>query len=157
VAEILGRLLVTPLVFNTQLIANYKMFIIQAPYPTLQVTMLLPNPQFSDAESLLDTVNIKRAMDGTLYTYVHTRESRRKLSLNFSLTRNKALELRAFIQSYFSSKVKIKDHNNRVWVVNFTNNPFEYDTPERAAPAISPMPLGELQTITLEFEGIEIV
>lgn len=38
------------------------MFIIQAPYPTLQVTTILPSPQFSDAESLLDTVDIKRTM-----------------------------------------------------------------------------------------------
>jgi hypothetical protein len=73
----------------------------------------------------------------------------------FKLTRNKALEMRAFFQSYFASKITVVDHNDRVWVGNFVNNPFEFDTVSRAGPAISPMPRGETQTITIEFEGIE--
>ena len=73
----------------------------------------------------------------------------------FKLTRNKGLELRAFIQSYFASIIVVTDHNDRVWIGKFVNNPFEFDTPSRAAPAISPMPRGENQIITLEFEGDE--
>ena len=69
--------------------------------------------------------------------------------------RNKGLELRAFLVAYFASPVKIIDHNGRVWVGNFTNNPFEFDTTEKAAPAIAPMPRGEMQMIDLEFEGVE--
>jgi hypothetical protein len=94
-------------------------------------------------------------MDGTRYTYVKRKESRRKLKWSFRLRRNKALELRAFVFAYFASRIKIIDHNGRVWVGNVTNNPFEFDTPERAAPAIDPLPRGEMQTIDLEFEGIE--
>lgn len=130
------------------------MFIIQAPYPTLQTSAVLPNPQFSDSESLLETVDKKRTMDGTLYTYVHHKSGRHKLSWTFSMTRNKGLELRAFIVAYFAAKILIRDHNDNVWIGNFTVNPFEFNTDQRAAPAISPMPLGELQTITLEFEGV---
>jgi hypothetical protein len=130
------------------------MFTLQAPYPTLQTTTLLPSPEFGDGENLTASVSTKRAMDGTLYTYVK-RKGRRKLQWTFGLTRNKGLELRAFIQSYFASKVRITDHNGRVWVGNLVNNPFEFDTDRRSAPAIAPMPRGERQRITLEFEGEE--
>jgi hypothetical protein len=49
----------------------------------------------------------------------------------------------------------ITDHLDRVWIGNFINNPFEFDTTDRAGPAISPMPRGETQVIELEFEGVE--
>lgn len=131
------------------------MFILQAPDPTLATTTLLPDPQWGDSENLTDEVQVKRAMDGTLYTYVKTKNGRRKLQWNFRLSRNKALELRAFIQAYYAAKIRVTDHNERVWVGYFTNNPFEFDTPSRAAPAIAPMPRGEIQEITIDFEGVE--
>lgn len=129
-------------------------FTLEAPYPTIQTTSILPNPRFGDSEGLRAEVIVKRAMDGTRYTYVK-RKSGRKMLWTFKMTRNKGLELRAFIQSYFASKIRVTDHNGRVWLGHFTNNPFEFDTPSRAAPAISPMPLGESQVITIEFEGEE--
>lgn len=129
------------------------MFTLQAPYPALQTTSLLPNPEFSNTENLIVTVTRKTAMDGTRYTYIKKSE-RRKMQWTFRLSRNKALELRAFIQAYFASKIRITDHRNHIWIVNFTNNPFEFDTPERAGPAIPPMTRGETQVIQLEVEGI---
>ena len=129
-------------------------FQLQAPHPSLQTTTILPNPKFGDGEGLRNEVKIKRAMDGTRYTYIK-RKGGRKMQWTFKLTRNKGLELRAFVQSYFASVLVVTDHNDRVWIGNFINNPFEFDTPERAAPAISPMPRGESQVITIEFEGEE--
>ena len=131
------------------------MFEIAAPYPMLQTTTLLPDPQFSDQEGLAVAVSRKTAMDGTRYTYVKRKDDRRKLKWSFRLSRNKGLELRAFISSYFASKVKVIDHNGRIWVGNFTSNPFEFDTSGRAAPAIAPMPRGEIVNIEIEFEGVE--
>jgi len=130
------------------------MFRMEAPYPMLQTLTVMPNPQFSDQETNLNTVSRKLAMDGTRYTYVK-RRTRRKLLWSFKLSRNKALEVRAFFMSYFASKIRITDYRNRVWLGYFTSNPFEFDTPSRAAPAISPMPRGETQTIDIEFEGEE--
>ncbi len=131
------------------------MFELSAPHPLLQTTTLLPNPQFSDQENLMVSVTRKTAMDGTRYTYVKRKDNRRRLKWSFRLTRNKALELRAFVFAYFASKIKITDHKGRVWIGYFTNNPFEFDTSDRAAPAISPMPRGENVNIELEFEGVE--
>ena len=130
------------------------MFTLEAPYPSIATTVLLRNPQFSDGEGLAVAITRKLAMDGTRYVYVKNK-GRRVLKWSFQLTRNKALELRAFIQSYFSSQVRITDHNDRVWIGNFTNNPFEFDTPDAAQPAIAPMPRGELQAIDIEFEGVQ--
>ena len=131
------------------------MFQMSAPYPAVQTTSFLPDPQLSDSEALMVTVIRKTALDGTRYTYVKRKDNRRKLLWTFKLTRNKGLEVRAFIQCYFAAKIKIVDHNGRTWVGNFTNNPFEFDTTERSGPAISPMPRGEAQVMQLEFEGVE--
>ena len=130
------------------------MFQFLAPYPTIQTTSVLPNPRLGDGENLRAAISMKRAMDGTRYTYIK-RKGGRKLQWTFKLTRNKSLEMRAFIQSYFASTIKVIDHNDRVWVGHFTNNPFELSTESRAAPAIAPMPRGENVVITLEFEGEE--
>jgi len=130
------------------------MFTFEAPYPGIETTSVLPNPEFGDGENLKVSMTTKRAMDGTRYTYVK-RKGGRKLQWTFKLTRNKGLEVRAFIQSYFASQTRVTDHNGRVWVGHFTVNPFEFDTPSRAGPAIAPMPRGENQVITFEFEGEE--
>jgi len=130
------------------------MFTLQAPYPGLQTTTVVPNPDFGDGENLAVEVSTKRAMDGTLFTYVK-RKGRRRLQWTFSLTRNKGLEVRAFLQSYYASKIRVTDHNGRIWVGHFVNNPFEFETDRRSAPAIAPMPRGERQRITIEFEGEE--
>lgn len=130
------------------------MFKMEAPFPTLQTLTVMPNPQFSDQETNLNSVNRLTAMDGTRYTYVK-RRSRRKLLWTFRLTRNKALEVEAFVNSYFASRVRITDHRGRVWLGNFTSNPFEFEMISRAAPAITPMPRGETVSIDLEFEGEE--
>jgi len=117
--------------------------------------MLLPNPGFGDSEALTDEVEIKRAMDGTIRSYVKTKNDRRKLQWTFSLARNKSLELRAFIQAYFASRIKVVDHNGVTWIGHFVNNPFEFELKEKAAPAIAPMPRGEIAAITIEFEGVK--
>jgi len=115
---------------------------------------VMPNPTFSDQETNLNTVSRRMAMDGTRYTYVK-RRARRKLQWTFKLSRNKGLEVRAFFFAYFASQIKIVDHLNRTWVGYFTSNPFEFETQNRAAPAITPMPRGETVSVDIEFEGEE--
>jgi len=119
------------------------MVILQAPYPLLQTVTILPHPKFSDSEALTAEVMEYRSMIGTLYTYVKTKNNRRKLLMEFSLNRMKGLELRAFIRAYYYSKIRLTDHLDRVWVGNFTDNPFNFDTPNM------------MQEIQLTFEGIE--
>lgn len=130
------------------------MFVLQAPHPLLTSTVVLPNPELSDGEGLTDEVIPRRAMDGTVRTYVKTKGGRRQLFWEFLLTRTKALELRVFLRVYFASKLKITDHNDRRWHGNFVNNPFELAT-SRAARPDAETTRGETMAIRLEFEGVE--
>lgn len=129
-------------------------FELAAPYPAIQTITVLPNPELSDSEALTDRIMPQRAVDGTLYTYVKRTNGRRKMLWSFNLSRPKALELRAFILSYFAARLRVTDHNGRVWTGYLTNNPFEFITDRRAAPSWEGLP-GELPSITLEFEGVE--
>ena len=71
-----------------------------------QTTTALPNPKWSDSENLTADIIIKRSMNGLLYTYTKTKNQRRRLLFQFSLTRQKAMELHAFISSYYRSEIR---------------------------------------------------
>jgi hypothetical protein len=118
------------------------MIILQAPYPALQTTSLLPNPQFGDSEAPQQSMNIRRAMDGTRRTYVKTNQLS-KLHYEFMLLRPKALEVRAFIESYYYAEILLTNHKNEVWLVHFATVPFELTDDQRI-------------TIVLEFEGTKL-
>jgi len=130
-------------------------FQISAPYPNIQTTSLLPNPNFSDAEGATVELEIIRSMDGSKKVFRKTKNSRRKLVWSFTLKRLKALELREFVRAYFRSKCLIIDHNNRKWQGYLTSNPFNFSNDERAAPARGDV-RSENTSIELEFEGVEI-
>jgi len=131
-------------------------FTIAAPYPALQTTILLKNPNVGDAESILDSVSTQRAVDGTLYTYIKTKNGRRKLKWDFTLSRNKCIELEGFINSYFASQVRVVDHNGRIWLGYFTSNPFDFTGKERAGPALQNWPTAENYSFSIEFQGTEV-
>jgi len=57
------------------------MFLIQS----YQTTTLLPNPQWNDSESILGEVMVKRQLGGGRFTYIKTKDSRRRLIYNFKL------------------------------------------------------------------------
>lgn len=130
-------------------------FKLQAPYPSLQTTSLLPNPQFSDGESHTSEVNRKYATNGKLRTYVKRKNGRKRLTWEFIVTRPKAKELMAFMKVYYASKILATDHNGRQWVGNIMNDPFEITNDSRGAPAFTVL-RGELSSVRMEFEGIEL-
>ena len=122
---------------------------ITAPWPESECRIYLPNPAYGDSESLTSEVNSKRAIDGTLYTYVKTKGQRRKLLFSFTMTRLKAIELSRFLNMYISKQLKIVDHLNRSWVGYITSNPVEFNTAKRGAVGGG----GELVNTEIEFEG----
>lgn len=128
------------------------MFYLEAPYPSIQTATLLPNPMLGDSDNLRVEILTKRAMDGTLYTYVKKKDSRKRLVFNFQVTRMKGMEVKEFYHSYAASRVKITDHLGRIWVGNFMTSPLEL---EFTGPWKSKRyPQGEIISLTLEFEGI---
>lgn len=123
-------------------------FLLQGPYPAIVSTTLLPSPDWGDSKALKGTVTYMRAIDGTLYTYVKQKGNKKKLQWTFELSRNKALELRAFLEAYFGEMIKITDHNNDVWIGYLVNNPFEFSTKSAA----QRWPGEEAMGVQLEFE-----
>jgi hypothetical protein len=123
-------------------------FILKAPYPAVATTTLLPAPNWGDSKGITATVTRMRSMDGTLYTYVKTRDGRKKFQWDFEISRNKALELREFINSYNSSLIQIIDHDGDTWIGYLRNNPFEFTAVSRA----KDWPGDETMSVTLEFE-----
>lgn len=128
------------------------MFVLKAPIPLAQTTTILPSPGFGDSEGVTSEVNILRTVTGGRRTYVKSR-LRRKLRWDFTLTRNKAIELLEFYRSYNASQIRIEDHNNRAWVGFIINNPFEMEMSRRGLPTRQDWPVGETSVVSLEFEG----
>lgn len=121
-----------------------------APWPSADCRIYLPNPKFGDSEALTLEVSPKRAMDGTLYTYVKTKNSRRKLVMSFTITRLKSIEFNRFLRLYISKQIHIVDHLARTWVGYITSNPVEFSTQSRGTQGGG----GELVAVEIEFEGV---
>lgn len=124
-------------------------FFLKAPYPNLSTTTVLPSPKWGDSKALTATITSMRAIDGTLYTYVKTRDGRKRFQWSFEISRNKAFELRAFIDSYHGKIIQINNHNNDTYLGYLRNNPFEFTGSGRAG---NSWPGNETMTILLEFE-----
>jgi hypothetical protein len=113
-------------------------------YITLQSTtskILLPTPNFSDAQALLSSINSRKSMNGTRYTYVKRSNSHR-LRYVFTLARGKSLELRNFIKQNNTSKLRLHNWKGEAWDVKIVNNPFEITVNSR----------NSLEAV-IEFEG----
>jgi hypothetical protein len=88
-------------------------------------------------------------MNGVVYTYVKSRNGRKKFQWQFEIARNKALELREFINSYNGSLIQVIDHDGDTWLGYLRSNPFEFTGAGRAGDF---WPGGETMSIMLEFE-----
>lgn len=131
------------------------MFTFTAPSPGFQTATMLPNPEWGDSESALLDLNLKKSIDGTTRTYVK-RKGRRKLSWTFTVTRNKAMEVREFMRVYQSSEIGVTDQNGRFWLGYVMNNPVEITMDKRGNPPRQGLPQGELCSFTIEFEGVQV-
>lgn len=100
-------------------------FIIQAPYPKLVSTLLLPSPVQSNNQNLQSTIQTVRSMNGTVYTYVKAKRGRKKYSWSFTTSKDKALESKEFVSFYAQDLVKIVDHEEVLRIGWIIINPLE--------------------------------
>lgn len=121
--------------------------IIHAPYPGHQVTTILPNPVWANVKANVGKMAMKRAVDGTLFTYVQ-RTPRRKMAFSFELSQMKIQELFYLIKHYSTKEWLIEFEG--VWQVKLTNNPIQASAKERAELSF------EVADVTLEFEGVKL-
>lgn len=123
--------------------------ILYAPAPNFQAATVLPNPKLGDTENPDHEVKIKRAMDGTKYSYVRSSDYY-FLIYSFTLTRNKSWELEAFINSYHSALIQIQNWKGEIWEGKLENNPFEFTASRRGTGQTD---CTEVVEITLEFKA----
>jgi hypothetical protein len=124
-----------------------------APYPGTQCISYLPNPEFGDSEGQVSFIEIKRSINSTRYTYVRAKDGRKRLQMRFTMTRMKALELRAFIYAYHSTRMSLTDHLGNLWVGYITTNPNEL---ENVSAIFGTVGTGQTRaSIQIEFEGIK--
>ena len=124
-------------------------FILKAPFPAVITTTLLPSPKWGDSKAITSTVTSMRSINGTLYTYVKSRNGRKKFNWEFELSRHKALELLYFLRSYHGKLIQIVDHDGDTFHGYMKNNPFEFAGAGRAG---ENWPGKETMTVILEFE-----
>jgi hypothetical protein len=129
-------------------------FIIQSPFPGPVLTNYLPNPRLGDSVGATGSLQFKRSMNGTRYAYVKSRDRRKKLLWTFALTKAKAMEMQSFFEVYNGVQVQITDHLGKVYLGNFTSNPFEFEAVGRSVAAPGNNTMHQIQ---LEFEGFEQV
>lgn len=127
-------------------------FTIQGPHPAIAVTSVLPNPQLGDSVAPTGSLDFKRSMNGVKYAYVISRDRRKKLIWNFTLSHYKALELQAYFDVYGAEKALVTDHFGKIYLGNFTSNPFEFEAVNRS---VSSPGSNTQHQIQLEFEGFE--
>jgi hypothetical protein len=122
-----------------------------APYPAVQTFIHLPAPQFGNSEANVSTVEFKKSINNTKYSYVKTKDSRRKLLINFDVTQAKGTELLEFIRSYHSVLVQYLDELGQRWVGYFITNPNQIETRNLAVKDENAK--FAYVTIQIEFEG----
>lgn len=124
------------------------MFIVQAPYPAVKTTLLIPSPRMGNGKNLQATVQTLRMVDGTLYTYKKSKRGRKVHRWEFIVSSDKALEIKAFMDSYQGNLMKVVDHDEITHIGYLVLNPFEEICDGRS----SNWPGGEAYQITLQLE-----
>ena len=99
-----------------------------APHPLITSQTILPNPEWGDLEAYQATVDTKRTINNTQYTYVKVKDGRKRLSMRFRITQMKAIELKAFIEAYYLTPIQLTDHLDQRWIGWITTNPNEFET-----------------------------
>lgn len=123
-------------------------FIIQAPHPLVQSTLLLPSPREGNQKNLAATVQTMRSMSGKMFTYVKAKRGRKVWQWDFLGTKDKGREAVEFVRQYAGATVRITDHEGTYHVGYVTINPLELAGEGRAGG----YPSGEVYRWTISFE-----
>lgn len=123
-------------------------FIIQGPYPLMQSTLLLPSPKFGNQKNLASSVQVLRAMDGTVYTYVKPKRGRKVHRWDFVTTKDKVREVIQFVEEFSGGLLRTVDHDGTERIGYLTINPLEVTGEGRAGG----FPSGEVYRWTLSLE-----
>ena len=97
------------------------MIVFKAPCPNFIHSIVLPNPKLGNSETRIRELDIKRTIDGTLYTYAKN-TSNFRLVYQIEMTRQKSLELKAFISRYTGFTWEMINHKDVRYKVKFLSD-----------------------------------
>lgn len=113
-----------------------------APHLSIETTVRLPNPQFSDTENAPYYSNTIRTMNGTIRTIIKTNNDT-IIRQEFRLKRNKAHELYEFVRLYLSSEIRLLNYDNKQYYGSVLSDPF----------LLQMTYVEDYTTLTLDFRG----
>lgn len=85
--------------------------------------VILPPPEFGDADGNASTASIARTMTGGTYAYIKSSQ-RQTFKWAFVVGQLKALELRVWLIKALSETVEVTDWNGIKWIGKIMTNPF---------------------------------
>lgn len=125
------------------------MFRLEAPYPALASTILLPSPKITNNLGLTSQVNVVRMMDGSRRSFVKRASGKKLHRFQFVLSREKMEEFVEFVERYRAATYRA-NWRNEVIIGKATLNPAETVGAGRAGG----WPGGEAYSIS--FEIVEV-
>lgn len=82
-------------------------FRIEAPYPALASTMLLPSPQIGNNLGLTSQVTVVKMEDGSRRSFIKRGDGKKRHRWTFILSRDKMEEFKDFINRYRGAKFRV--------------------------------------------------
>lgn len=103
-----------------------KYFRIEAPYPALASTVILPQPEIGNNEGLLAAVRVIKMEDGSRRSFIQNADGKKRYRWTFILTHEKTEEFSDFVLRYRGSKMKVTWDDRPVVIGKVAINPVEY-------------------------------
>ena len=127
-----------------------------APYNGSSQVTLLADPVFGDVQSVVGTVDLRKTINDTPYTYVHSADTQ-KLTLTLDrIGRGKMLEMIKFLEDFADVELKLVTHEDEVWRVRLLTNPLQLSIQYYAGPYFTDGRRNDSGRFTLEFEGTKV-
>jgi len=122
-----------------------KYFRIEAPYPALASTVLLPNPEIGNNEGLLAAVRVIKREDGSRRSFVQRADGKKRYRWTFIMSHDKMEEFSEFVERYRGAKFRCTWRDD-VHIGKVAINPVEFVGEGRAGG----WPGGEVYSVTIE-------
>ncbi len=125
-----------------------------APYPAIEDTLFLPNPEFRDSERIASTAKFQQTLSKKYYTYIFKNITTKILVYTFNVTRLKFTNIRLFYKDFGAEKIQIIDHDGNIRIGYFLNNPLTSSSNRRGVLPINNgiQPLQHFETFGVSFE-----
>ena len=100
-----------------------------------QLYIYLPNPVLSNAIAVDAEINLRRAMDGTPYTYVKVSDTRTRITMQFErVGYGRTQSMSDFFRILGGDTFDLVDHNEDSWLVRFNQPEFDFTVAGRSGP-----------------------